>query len=1383
MSADEARTGGDLNMINNLKAKGNIEISFAASPPEVPSASDEELAEALTRYAEWLRKRYGRLDLEVLTPLSEQDDHPPVELKRVFVPQSVRSDPPQRELPRELLHRLVQEGNLEAADLPPGLEPADVERIRQSYLRQPARPVLRMLSAPGGARTVLLGDPGAGKSTLARYLALALTQSGQVSELEDLADHVPVLVELRLYAQEGAREQTFEDFIAQLHATEAMGLPMSVLQRCFQEGKALVIFDGLDELFDPGDRDRVARRIAGFAARYPGIRIVVTSREIGYRRPVLEGAGFTHFKLQDLDRAQIETFFKGWFKNAFPDRPDEAARLRERVTKAVDRSASVRELAGNPLILTILAIIGRRRELPRDRRAVYEHAVAVLVEHWDPSKFLTDQLGESMPYLGSEDRVELLRLVARRMQQGQSGMAGNHIAGSDLIGSFEDYLRDRYELPADQAAASARLMLKQFHTRNFILSRFGGDVYGFVHRAFLEYLAAADIERQFANRQLTEDELLEVFNERWQDASWHEVLLLLVGIIPEQFAARAIDRLLTTGTSTPSVEDKHSWDHLFLAVRYLGEIRKLGTLTAQSQAVTQGLIRMLTWGAAQGYVPAYVHAGVERIRPTLTSLGPHWAGRQYLDWYEDSAYQLGGALGEIAARLGTALLEADPNGHSTLRRWAGGPMLSECRSDALRALVESWPTHPETLPFVRDRAVFDSDSGCRTNALRALVEWWADAGTSDLVRDRALNDADSGCRTNALRALVERWSDENETNALIRKQATEDRDSFVRTNALHLLVEQWPDAAGTGDLVRDRALNDADSECRTNALRALVEQWPDEEETRALIRKRATEDRDSSVRTNALRALVDVWPDQDETRILVQERAARDGDSGCRDVAVRALVEQWGDRDGTRTLIQERAISDSDSGCRDFALRALVEKWADHPETRALIQERAAEVEDSGFRRSALRTLVEQWPDQEDTRILLQERAAEDSDGGCRNFALGLLAEKWADHPEAVAVIRERAVVDSDSGCRIKALDLLVEGRAAAREMFGFVRDRAIDDPDDACRIKALSLLAKGLADHPGAISVIRDRARRDRERACRTKALSLLAERWADHPGTVDLIQKAIVRDRDSACRIEALSLLAEGWAEDPGTVGFIHKRAVHDPERACRDFSLRLLARKWADHPETFAVIRDRVMHDPEQACRGFARRLLAEQWAGHPETPGLVRERANHGSDSSLRRLRDLSERVPGDVSREGGIPRTLQEGQKEHLLTGMWVDHSHSLDHVWECAHDERDVAKRVKALRLLTETRVVHREAFLFLREYAIHDADSACRIKLLRLLGEEWADHPEARTFIRERAIHDMESGCREFALSLLPRAERSEASASYPDHAGPDSNSSLGDL
>jgi predicted NACHT family NTPase len=393
---------------------------------------------------------------------------------------------------------------------------------------------------------VLLGDPGAGKSTLARFLVLTLAGGSAATALPGLDGRLPLLVELRVFADLRGECPTFLDFLHRMHEREGLGLPRDLLEWYLAEdGRALVVFDGLDELFDPKVREAVAREIGGFAAHFPRVRVVVTSRVIGYRRPVLDNEGFAHFTVQDLDTDQIGTFVQRWYGVALRDRPAEAAARRDRLMRAVADSPSIRELAGNPLLLTILAIIGRRRELPRERRKVYEHAATVLVEQWDPTRHLHDA-SVRVDYVTPDDRRQMLRRVAARMQAGRSGLAGNHIRGEELVEELAGYLTGRYQLEPVAAATGARAMLAQFRERNFILSRYGAEVYGFVHRAFLEYFCADQIVRRFQHtRELSPEKLTrEVFGAHWADDAWREVLLLVVGTIDERFAGPIVDYLV-----------------------------------------------------------------------------------------------------------------------------------------------------------------------------------------------------------------------------------------------------------------------------------------------------------------------------------------------------------------------------------------------------------------------------------------------------------------------------------------------------------------------------------------------------------------------------------------------------------------------------------------------------------------------------------------------------------------------------------------------------------------------------------------------------------------------------------------------------------------------
>ncbi|KHD75738.1 hypothetical protein [Actinoplanes utahensis] len=112
-----------------------------AYPGRAPRDDADGTVEAyLTR----LRERYGHLDIESLLPLDSRQEQIPIGVREVFVAQTVRSDPPPVDLPRELWQRLAESGALEGRELPDGLDRqalADLRRSYESRSRRRSRPV------------------------------------------------------------------------------------------------------------------------------------------------------------------------------------------------------------------------------------------------------------------------------------------------------------------------------------------------------------------------------------------------------------------------------------------------------------------------------------------------------------------------------------------------------------------------------------------------------------------------------------------------------------------------------------------------------------------------------------------------------------------------------------------------------------------------------------------------------------------------------------------------------------------------------------------------------------------------------------------------------------------------------------------------------------------------------------------------------------------------------------------------------------------------------------------------------------------------------------------------------------------------------------------
>ncbi|MFF0277285.1 HEAT repeat domain-containing protein [Streptomyces sp. NPDC004330] len=1099
-SAPGATVQGPLTQISGVQ--GNVHVTLAPVPPQPGPPEIESAREA---YATRVRQRYGRLDLEVLTPLREQDERPVLHLRDVFVPQSVRADPPPVELPQELLRRLMDPAEAELHDLPPGIDRETVDRVRRAYRDRPPLPVLDVLVRPEHDRVVLLGHPGSGKSTLARYLALVLTSPEPPPGLGALHGTLPLIVELREYAQPAWRERTFEDFLAHQYTTEGLGLPPETLTAVLAgEGpyRALVLFDGLDELFEKDVRDAVTRRIAGFAARHPRARIVVTSRGYGYQRAVLDGAGFTDFMLQDLDREQIGAFAEQWFALACPGDPDQARRLIERVTTAVDASTSVRELAGNPLILTILAIIGRRRELPRDRRTVYEHAVDVLVEHWDPSKYLRDrQVEEHLPYLGPEDKRELLRLIARQMQEGHGGISGNHIAGPDLLKSFEEYLRDRYALPPDRAATAARVMLDQFRHRNFVLSRYGGEIYGFVHRTFLEYLAATDLAHRFNHeRSLSEEDLQNLFADKVHDPTWHEILLLLVGLLDERFVAGILDRLLAPRAIAVPLGSRRddAFAEVAFVARCLAEVRRLGVLAPQSAATVRTVIRLFECARVLGVGLFYPYAHVESLGPALAALGDDWAGGEaYARWHEvwrldEGAYDDWSLSLNSTDQLATDILLCLRGGgalphaaHLAQTFLTSDDMMA--RLGAARLLVRSTGRDPATMELVGRCLRAGPDADARAALLGHL------AGAEDVDPDWAaritveqLADDDLRVRVAALQCLQDRRTDSPEARAELAR-LIDDPDPYVRRQAVRPLVAHTEDGARALELLRE-ALADPDPGLRATALSAVAARAGDEPAVRAFVQERMRTDESPEVVAAAINAVRRIGSDAPDTHALLHELSAHP-DSEVRRAALRCLAEGVALDPSAVELLSHSLAHDESRWVRETALRLYVTHVADDAAVRGVLLDRVRNDPISSVQNQALNGLVEL--DRELARDLVVDRARTHPDEGGREVAFFHLLTTYGDDAEAARLVFGQAVHAEDGGIRFAALDSL-RALSSGPELAAVAHDRFVHDTDPSVRLIALRILADLRRDDPALLPLVR-RATGSEDRRIRDLAEALL--------------------------------------------------------------------------------------------------------------------------------------------------------------------------------------------------------------------------------------------------------------------------------------------------
>ena len=158
-------------------------------------------------------------------------------------------------------------------------------------------------------RSVIIGNPGSGKSTFAAKLCHDLSQ-GKDERAFCGRRVTPILVVLRDYGAEKKEHgrsilQFIEVTASSKYQIEA---PPGAFEYLLLNGRALVIFDGLDELLDTGYRQEISSDIESFCTLYPSVPVLVTSRVVGYEQAPHRPLARSHKTSRNYNRPRSSSY-------------------------------------------------------------------------------------------------------------------------------------------------------------------------------------------------------------------------------------------------------------------------------------------------------------------------------------------------------------------------------------------------------------------------------------------------------------------------------------------------------------------------------------------------------------------------------------------------------------------------------------------------------------------------------------------------------------------------------------------------------------------------------------------------------------------------------------------------------------------------------------------------------------------------------------------------------------------------------------------------------------------------------------------------------------------------------------------------------------------
>jgi formylglycine-generating enzyme required for sulfatase activity len=492
---EQAAAAGEKGVAVIGDVQGDLIAPGATKVVGAPSAA-EQREEALTRYLHNLRRLCNALPLTALAEEEGPHHRAAITLNRVYIALNTTDYVSRTE--EEILARRSER---------------EIPRLSDII-----RPLPALEAADQGARLLILGDPGSGKSTFVNYLAYLLAGAWLGEEeipegwshdallplrvvLRELVGYLPKTGELQQLSAEKRMSwlvSTIWEYLCQdLEATYRAGEALEILEREVDRGRALVIFDGLDEVA-PERRGVVREAVEAFCQQCDEkSRVLVTCRIRSYQGEARLSA-FADVTLASFGTGQIDDFVGRWYQAlAYLGalKPQEAKRQTENLRVAV---RPLMELARNPLLLTTMAVVHTAQiELPRERARLYQRCVDVLLRRWHKHKAgevpLLNQLGVSE----SELLVALWEVAYQAHQRADAKEEGD-LPRSEVLRVLADHLGGKYGL--------AEQFLDYVDTRAGLLVGQGGirePVYTFPHRTFQEYLVGCHLAlggRDFGRR-------------------------------------------------------------------------------------------------------------------------------------------------------------------------------------------------------------------------------------------------------------------------------------------------------------------------------------------------------------------------------------------------------------------------------------------------------------------------------------------------------------------------------------------------------------------------------------------------------------------------------------------------------------------------------------------------------------------------------------------------------------------------------------------------------------------------------------------------------------------------------------------------------------------
>ena len=387
-------------------------------------------------------------------------------------------------------------------------------------------------------QSVIIGDPGIGKSTLLRCILLDLLSPEPRYEIfaRRWGQYLPVWVPFAMWTRlvgESETECSLSDVLTTwLRKVSAGEDLITLVQQALEDSRLLLFVDGLDE-WSNESAARTALTLLEHFVRDRNVPVIASSRPLGYERIGGLSSKWRKARLAGLTNEQQRVLAERWFlhrSNAFASDNEDVGSIAMRQTRAkaeaaehirdLHRDVRLSRLAEVPLLLNgLIALAIQRIHLPRSRFKAYDELTRLLLEEQPKRREKAAHARETTTGRLSEENRK--RAWARLAWETHDSPGSDALDKTVAQNALQDFCSTHlYKNDGEALEIAEELLAIGTETVGILVEKSSADI-GFIHRSFQEFLAAKHLSN------LPFEQQKEAVKERFENPQWHDVFLCL----------------------------------------------------------------------------------------------------------------------------------------------------------------------------------------------------------------------------------------------------------------------------------------------------------------------------------------------------------------------------------------------------------------------------------------------------------------------------------------------------------------------------------------------------------------------------------------------------------------------------------------------------------------------------------------------------------------------------------------------------------------------------------------------------------------------------------------------------------------------------------------